>query len=641
MDPSSGESDPAPGRARAAAHRIDPADAARIIDSAIDAIVLGRPDGTVTAWNPGAERLYGFSAEEMIGRSFMDLVPSRDLPRGNELHQRVLTGEPLPEFEAEAKRKDGSLVEISLTLSPIIEDGSLTGVIAVARDLGSRRRADFSRRQARQRFAGAFANAPIGMALVSLEGRFVDVNPALCDLLRRSREELGHMTFQELTHPEDLEADLSLLHDLIERRIDRYELEKRYLRPDGSVVWGHLFVSLVEDADGRPHHFVSQIQDVTAAKEQDLQLRRMAAHLQELSLSDPLTGVANVRAFERCVAEEIDVSLASGEPFSVVLIDVDGLEDLNRTEGGIEGDRVLRSVAAALNHQAPGRVFRMASDDFAVFGPGIGYEGVAALASRLAVAAEAGTGGLDVSAGTATFPGEGEDPRGLVARASASVRSGREGINGIAADYELDASGDSPRADVELAGVTALVAALEARDHYTAEHSRRVVHLAVAVARRLGLDEATVQEVEQVAVLHDIGKVAVPDSVLQKPGPLTESEWELMRQHPGVGERIVASLQTLSHLAAPIRAEHERYDGGGYPDGLAGERIPIASRITLACDAFHAMTSTRPYRRAMSEEQAREELRANAGTQFDPDVVDALITELDASVPALNSSGGE
>jgi PAS domain S-box-containing protein/diguanylate cyclase (GGDEF)-like protein len=636
MRPGPRERGPARGGATGARSGTDPVEAARIVESAIDAIVSGDPDGTIRSWNAGAERLYGFSAEEVIGRPFTDLVPSRDLPRGNELHEHVLTGEPLPEFEAEARRKDGSLVEISLTISPILEEGRLTGIVAVARDLESRRAADFSRRQARQRFAAAFTNAPIGMALVSLEGRFVDVNPALCALLGRSREELGKLTFQEITHPDDLEADLSLLEDLIAGRIERYELEKRYLRADGAVVWGHLFVSLVQDADGRPHHFVSQIQDVTAAKEQDLELRRMAAHLEELSLSDPLTGAANLRAFDRAVAEELEASRRSGEPVSLVLIDVDDIEELNRAKGGLEGDRVLRSVAGALSIEAPGRVFRMASDDFAVVAPGVGYEGVEAIARRLSDAAEVGTGGLAVSTGTATFPGEGESPEELVAHASTSMRRGRSAINGIA-PATFEGVEDSSRADVELAGVTALVAALEARDHYTAEHSRRVVDLAVAVARRLGLDEAQVQEVEQVAVLHDIGKVAVPDSVLQKPGPLSDSEWELMRQHPGVGERIVASLQTLSHLARPIRAEHERFDGSGYPDGLAGDRIPIASRITLACDAFHAMTSSRPYRAAMSEQQARAELRANAGSQFDPAVIEALLAELDATMPAVSS----
>jgi PAS domain S-box-containing protein len=632
MGPASGRRDSthAP-EGPSAAGAASPGEAAEVVAAAIDAIVTGHPDGTIRTWNKGAERLYGYTAEEMVGHSFSELVPSRDLPRGNELHQHVLSGEPLPEFEAEARRKDGTLVEISLTISPMLDEaGSLTGVVAIARDQAARRRADFSRRQARQRFAGAFANAPIGMALVSLEGRFIDVNPALCDLLGRSREELSELTFQELTHPDDLEADLSLLEDLIGGRIERYELEKRYLRPDGSVLWGRLYVSLVSDSDGRPHHFVSQIQDVTAAKEQDLEMRRMAAHLQELSLADPLTGAANVRALERALEEEIESSRRSGDPVSLVVVAV----RRSPGGGGSVGDRVLRGVATALAVQAPGRVFRLAGDDFGVLAPGIGYEGVGALARRLERASSGVTSSHAIETGSATFPGEGETAKGLLERACAMLGGGHGGV------VPVGFTDDEARAEVELAGVTALVAALEARDHYTAEHSRRVVDLAIAVARRLGLDEAKVQEVEQVAVLHDIGKVAVPDTVLQKAGPLSDSEWELMRQHPGVGERIVGSLQTLAHLAPPIRAEHERFDGNGYPDGLAGDRIPIASRITLACDAFHAMTSDRPYREAMSEEEAREELRANAGTQFDPDVVEALLAELDASGAAVGSSGG-
>ncbi len=189
-------------------------------------------------------------------------------------------------------------------------------------------------------------------------------------------------------------------------------------------------------------------------------------------------------------------------------------------------------------------------------------------------------------------------------------------------------------AAAELSGIHALLAALEARDQYTGEHSRIVVQLAQGVAGELGLSDQQTLEVEQVAVLHDIGKVGIPDSILLKRGPLTDAEWQLMRQHPAVGERVVANTESLAHLASAIRAEHERYDGRGYPDGLAGDEIPIASRITLACDAYHAMTSDRPYRRRLTRAQALIELRDNAGTQFDPDVVAALLILVESNPEA-------
>ena len=180
--------------------------------------------------------------------------------------------------------------------------------------------------------------------------------------------------------------------------------------------------------------------------------------------------------------------------------------------------------------------------------------------------------------------------------------------------------------------VTALLAALELRDGYTESHSIAVVELTVAVGRELGLSDAVLCELEQAALLHDIGKIGVPDRVLTKAGPLDVDEWTEMRRHPELGERIVASMPALAHLAPILRSEHERWDGRGYPDGLAGEEILRLSRIVFACDAYHAMTSDRPYRRAMPVAEARGELRENAGRQFDPNVV-----------PALNGvlSGGE
>lgn len=181
----------------------------------------------------------------------------------------------------------------------------------------------------------------------------------------------------------------------------------------------------------------------------------------------------------------------------------------------------------------------------------------------------------------------------------------------------------------------ALLASLEARDHYTGDHSTSVVELAEACAGRLGCSEEELADVRQVAFLHDIGKIGIPDEILHKPGPLSSEEWSIMHQHPEIGAQIIASVDSLRHLVPAIRAEHERFDGGGYPDGLAGTEIPLASRVVFACDAYHAMVSDRPYRRALSREAALGELVDNAGSQFDPRVVGALVASLgyEASPP--------
>jgi diguanylate cyclase (GGDEF)-like protein/putative nucleotidyltransferase with HDIG domain len=212
----------------------------------------------------------------------------------------------------------------------------------------------------------------------------------------------------------------------------------------------------------------------------------------------------------------------------------------------------------------------------------------------------------------------------------------------LASEIERDVHEVSDRrSEVELAGVHALLSALEARDHYTGEHSKTVVSLATTVAREMGLDAERTRDVERVALLHDIGKVGIPDSILQKRGPLTDQEWELMHQHPSIGARILAATLSLARFASAVNAEHERFDGAGYPDGLSGEAIPLASRVTFACDAYHAMTSDRPYRAAMDPSAAQDEMRAGAGNQFDPDVVGALLAVLSDGQPERTPAGAQ
>ncbi len=171
--------------------------------------------------------------------------------------------------------------------------------------------------------------------------------------------------------------------------------------------------------------------------------------------------------------------------------------------------------------------------------------------------------------------------------------------------------------------------ALEAHDTETHQHSRDVVDLSLAVVDALDLDARERRVVELSALLHDVGKVAIPKEILDKPGPLDEREWALMHRHTIDGQRMVESSDTsMATIGHVVRSSHERWDGCGYPDGLAGEQIPMAARIVAVADAYSAMTSDRPYRRALPEARARHELRANAGTQFDPTVVDAALAVL-------------
>jgi HD-GYP domain-containing protein (c-di-GMP phosphodiesterase class II) len=176
--------------------------------------------------------------------------------------------------------------------------------------------------------------------------------------------------------------------------------------------------------------------------------------------------------------------------------------------------------------------------------------------------------------------------------------------------------------------LTALMSTVEAKDDYTASHEQDVADLSRRVALRLGLDATRAGDVRYAALLHDVGKVAVPSEILLKPGPLSDQQWVTMRGHAAVGGTLVASIPAFAHLASAVRASHERWDGGGYPDALCGEQIPLAARIIAACDTYEAIVTDRPYRPARTSVEAAEELRRVAGTQLDARVVDALLAEL-------------
>jgi HD-GYP domain-containing protein (c-di-GMP phosphodiesterase class II) len=204
-------------------------------------------------------------------------------------------------------------------------------------------------------------------------------------------------------------------------------------------------------------------------------------------------------------------------------------------------------------------------------------------------------------------------------------------IEAIAASFGVAVHRARLVSDLEGAFTTALAAltsTVEAKDDYTACHGEDVAVLAERVALRMELSSAQARDVRYAAMLHDLGKVAIPSEILLKPGPLTDEEWVTMRSHAAIGGELVGRIDAFAHLAPAVRASHERWDGGGYPDGLAGKEIPLAARIIAACDTYDAIVTDRPYRPARSTREACEELRRVAETQLDPSVVDAVLSEL-------------
>ena len=342
---------------------------------------------------------------------------------------------------------------------------------------------------------------------------------------------------------------------------------------------------------------------------------RMAAESTREALTDALTGLGNRRRLMR----DLEDSLASGSERTIALFDLDGFKNYNDVFGHPAGDSLLVRLARELEEvvAGTGEAYRLGGDEFCVLLDGIGEESERTL-TRCVVALTDRGHGFDVgcSHGAAKLPSEADE------RAAALTL----------ADRRLYSEKFERRRDaISEQTCDALLQVLHEREPGLRDHVGDVAELALRVGIRLGLKAEELDDVRRAAELHDVGKSAVPDAILAKPGPLDEREWEFVRQHTLVGERILRAAPALHTVANLVRSSHERFDGTGYPDGLVGQTIPLGARIVSACDAWDAMITTRPYRHALSTADALQELRRCSGTQFDPVVVRALCAEVDSA----------
>ncbi len=426
------------------------------------------------------------------------------------------------------------------------------------------------------------------------------------------RSEVGDITqddFIGYLHPDDQDHTRAAAQTAIQNRQD-YHAQYRVILPDGGIRWMEASGKILYDDAGNPRRMIGVTQDISERKQAQEQKERELEDALARADRDPLTGLLNHRAFYRRLDEEAARTQRDGTGLAAVMLDLDNFKFFNNAYGHMIGDTVLKQVAERLSAlcRPYDTLARFGGDEFALLltiGPDSGdAEAVAAdLVARLQTSlgglsfqpdGEASAIPLSVTLGSAQFPREAQDRTRLIALADERLRRSKGG-------GETESPADRVRRSLArtvegFSLLDALVTAVDNKDRYTARHSEDVMEGGLLIARKLALNEDEQNTIALAALLHDVGKIGVPDAILRKPGRLTDEEFDAVKQHPQMGAIMVSSVAGLEETLPAVRHHHERWDGQGYPAGLRGTEIPPMARLLAVADAFSAMTTDRPYR---------------------------------------------
>jgi diguanylate cyclase (GGDEF)-like protein/PAS domain S-box-containing protein len=396
--------------------------AGRMIAASPAPIISLDLDGNVTSWNPATELLLGWAADEVIGHR-LPSVPEELLPEFKNILRRVATGETLNNVERRRQRKDGNWLDVSIDIAPAPDaSGTISGMVAVYTDITARKRAESALTEAEQRFRATFDRAAVGIAHTGLDGSWLLVNQQLCDLYGRTREELMQLRFQDITHPDDLQADLEQFERLLSGGIDSYSLRKRYMGKDGGLIWANLTVSMVREADGNPQYVIAIVEDVSAQVQAQEQLAHRALH-------DPLTELPNRTLLSDRLQQAILSAQRQLRPVSLLLMDLDRFKEVNDTYGHQFGDQILQQLGSRLAPllRRSDTIGRLGGDEFAIVLPGTDASGAKQTARRLLRSLDEpfllGGNSFDIggSIGIAMYPRHGSDAGTLLRHADVAM----------------------------------------------------------------------------------------------------------------------------------------------------------------------------------------------------------------------------
>ena len=617
-----------------------------LFESALVGLCQTSPDGHYLRANAALAQIYGYdSADFLMARQFN---AGRDLyvdPRRRAEFQRLLEeNETVTDFESQVRRRDGSLLWISEDARAVRAPGGLLlRYEGTVQDISARRRTEEALRESEAQLQALFDAAAVGIACVDRSGRLSRTNPALQKMLGYPADALHGMAVARLTHPDDSPANLELQWDLQEGRRDSYRTEKRCCRADGSLLWANLTMSLVRDRASGPQYAIAVIEDITERRDAQQKILALNRHLEQRvqhaaalhKIDLAIMSSSDLSAPLALVLEQVQSQL--GVSAAAVLTCDPETDDLCYAAGSGLRQDVSRLPAQAIGFGPAGRAARQRSTvelpdlawtpEVCAGHPLLEAEPFAAYWAVPLLAEGALKGVLEIFHRSALLPGSGwwERLDVLAGQAALAIDS--------AALF-----GDVQRSNRELmeayeATLEGWGRALDLRDQETEGHCRRVTDLAERLARALGLSQEEQVQVRRGSLLHDIGKMGIPDRILLKTDQLTPTEWRVMRRHPQDAYEMLSPIAFLRPALDIPLCHHEKWDGSGYPRGLRGDEIPLAARLFAVVDVWDALRSDRPYRPSWSEAEVLTHLRSLSGTHFDPHVVQAFLSLMTISVP--------
>lgn len=515
-------------------------------------------------------------------------------------------------------RLDYPLVRPVPSLAPwgFLLSAALEMVVAIGMLLASFEKTRAALESSNERLRRIFAFSPCPMLIASLPGKTcVDANEAYLKAIGYERAQVVGRTTAELGLWVN-ERERAHVMQAVDGALPLHGLEADFRTRSGAMRTGLFSLERI-DLDGVAHLLIT-VEDVTERHSAEREIRYLSFH-------DKLTGLYNRAFFE---AEAGRLMCEPVRPFSLILGDVNGLKLVNDAFGHQHGDRLLQNIARVFNEacRPADIVARWGGDEFAILLPHTPYEAAAAVCDRITAACKGtmlGPVPLSVSLGVATATELGGELSRLLRNA----------------EDEMYRRKLLESRSTQSAIIASLGKALWENSHETVEHGERLRQMAGEFGAALNIGPAQRDELSLLAALHDIGKVAIPSSVLEKPGPLTSEEWAIIKRHPEIGYRIAQAAPNLAGMADAILAHHERWDGTGYPRGLRGQEIPLVARILAIVDAFDVMTHERPYKPANGPERACAELERCAGTQFDPELVRVFLRTFAASAGSGEAAG--